>query len=108
MSLIDDTTQIYESHEVIMPGFVYEWFKLPDFPLNNGPTNNIYRCFSSIEEIDIHSNFFDDLTNDWFEFTAPKQFYDVINSNQSLVRSSKKLIYTLTSLMILLMTGLNL
>ena len=80
LSLIDDTTQIYESHEVIMPGFVYEWFKLPDFPLNNGPTNNIYRCFSSIEEIDIHSNFFDDLTNNWFEFIAPKQFYDVINS----------------------------
>ena len=32
LALVDATTQNIESYEVIMPGFVYEWFKLPDFP----------------------------------------------------------------------------
>ena len=32
LSLVDATTQNIESYEVITPGFVYEWFKLPDFP----------------------------------------------------------------------------
>ena len=60
LSLLDDTSEIQgiKSYEIIKPGYVYEWFKLPDFPLNNSPTNSVYRCFSTIEEIDIHSNFF--------------------------------------------------
>jgi len=74
----DDTMEPYEEYELIKPNHKYEWLKCPELIHNDGPVCRIFKGIRLSDDIHCHSNFFDDLNNDWFTAKTPKSFNIIV------------------------------
>jgi len=76
----DDETQHCEEHEVIKPNYISKWSKPEDVSVYDSQICRVLRAGSLQEAIDKHSNFFDDLTPDWFQVRTPRGYKLVVHN----------------------------